>query len=120
MHCSRNMFSNFLLNFHQVSTGKLKSLVDKFTAVNRVYGLLIVTTLTVDPVLGPVIVPEESRILYCHAIDVALFFLSLSFWSNNIIIACTRSALMKVTKTHNIQLSIDVYRKLSFSSFWLR
>ena len=73
-----------------MSAGKLKSLVDKFTAVNRVYGLLIVTTLTVDPVLGPAIVPLPSRTLYCHSIDVALFFLSLSFWSNNIIIACTR------------------------------
>ena len=74
----------------QMSAGKLKSLVDKFTAVNRVYGLLIVTILTVDPVLGPLMVPFESRTLYCHSIDVALFFLSLSFWSNNIIIACTR------------------------------
>ena len=73
-----------------MSAGKLKSLVDKFTAVNRVYGLLIVTILTVDPVLGPLMVPFESRTLYCHSIDVALFFLSLSFWSNNIVIACTR------------------------------
>ena len=79
----------------QMSAGKLKSLVDKFTAVNRVYGLLIVTTLAVDPVLGPVMVPIASRTLYCHSIDVALFFLSLSFWSNNIIIACTRSTRLE-------------------------
>ena len=54
----------------------------------RLYGLLIVTTLTMDPVLGPVLVPIASRNFYCHAIDIALYFLSLSFWSNNIIIAC--------------------------------
>ena len=78
-----------------MSAGKLKSLVDKFTAVNRVYGLLIVTTLTVDPVLGPAVVPIASRTIYCHSIDVALFFLSLSFWSNNIIIAGTRSTATK-------------------------
>ena len=77
----------------------MKSLVDKFTAVNRVYGLLIVTTLAVDPVLGPVMVPIASRTLYCHSIDVALFFLSLSFWSNNIIIACTRSTRIELRHT---------------------
>ena len=83
------LISSFQI-FTQMCTGKLKSLVDKFTAVNRVYGLLIVTTLTVDPVLGPLMVPVESRTLYCHSIDFALCFLSLNFWSNNIIIACTR------------------------------
>ena len=73
----------------QVSMGKLKSLVNKFLAVNRLHGLVIVPILTLDPVFG-CLVPSDSKNFYCRSIEVVLFYLSLNFWTNSFIIAVIR------------------------------
>ena len=75
----------------QVSMGNLKSLLNKFLAVNRLHGLVIVPILTLDPVFGS-LVPSESKNFYCRSIEVVLFYLSLNFWANNITIALIRSS----------------------------
>ena len=71
--------------------GKLKSLVNKFLAVNRLHGLVIVPILTLDPVFG-CLVPSDSKNFYCRSVEVVLFYLSLNFWANNITIALIRSS----------------------------
>ena len=75
----------------QVSMGKLKSLVNKFLAVNRLHGLVIVPILTLDPIFGS-LVPLDSKNFYCRSVEVVLFYLSLNFWANNITIALIRSS----------------------------
>ena len=75
----------------KVSLGKLKSLVNKFLAVNRLHGLVIVPILTLDPVFGS-LVPLDSKNFYCRSVEVVLFYLSLNFWANNITIALIRSS----------------------------
>ena len=73
----------------KVSMGKLKSLVNKFLAANRLHGLVIVPILTLDPVFG-VLVPVDVKVFYCRSIEVILFYLSLNFWTNSFIIAVIR------------------------------
>ena len=75
----------------KVSLGKLKSMVNKFLAVNRLHGLVIVPILTLDPVFGS-LVPLDSKNFYCRSVEVVLFYLSLNFWANNITIALIRSS----------------------------
>ena len=84
------MFSTRLFVFLQVSMGKLKSMVNKFLAVNRLHGLVIVPILTLDPVFGS-LVASSYKNFYCRSIEVLLFCLSLNFWANNIVIALIRS-----------------------------
>ena len=69
--------------------GKLKSLVNKFLAANRLHGLVIVPILTLDPVFG-FLVPINVKVFYCRSVDVILFYLSLNFWTNSFIIAVIR------------------------------
>ena len=75
----------------KVSLGKLKSMVNKFLAVNRLHGLVIVPILTLDPVFGS-LVSLDSKNFYCRSVEVVLFYLSLNFWANNITIALIRSS----------------------------
>ena len=72
-----------------MSMGKLKSLVNKFLAANRLHGLVIVPILTLDPVFG-FLVPVDFKVFYCRSIEVILFYLSLNFWTNSFIIAVIR------------------------------
>jgi len=84
-----------------VSMGKLKSLVNKFLAANRLHGLVIVPILTLDPVFG-FLVPVDVKVFYCRSIEVILFYLSLNFWTNSFIIAVIRYIFFKFPiKMHN-------------------
>ena len=104
--------------------GRLKSLVNKFLAVNRLHGLVIVPILTLDPVFGSM-VPLDNKNFYCRSIEVILFYLSLNFWANNIVIALVRSANPYPTfilvswpsKFHPIISQMCFYRRYIFFKF---
>jgi hypothetical protein len=68
--------------------GKLRTLVNKFMGLNRVYGIIYVFITIIDR--GVHLAMTDHSNSYCYLIEVSIKFLALGFCMNNIIIALIR------------------------------
>ena len=58
--------------------------------LNRVFGLTYVSIFIFHHIVGTSSVPGDARVFYCYAVDGILFFFTISFWTNNVMIAIVR------------------------------
>jgi hypothetical protein len=70
--------------------GKLKTLVNKFMGLNRVYGIIYVFITIFDRGVDLAPTDPNSQMFYCYFINVYIKFPSLCFCMNNIIMALIR------------------------------
>ena len=94
-----------MFSFIKVSQGSLNTLVNKFMCLNRVYGILFVATeLARSSHLLSVwsVGLDADQALSCSAQQFCVKFMSLCFWTNQIIVALIRYFwVIYPIETHN-------------------
>ena len=79
----------------QVKDGRFDTLVNKFLGLSRLYGLAFVFSMAFDLLFLRKNVLDEEKEFYCSVVLFSRDFLSLCFWSNQLIIALFRSKVHK-------------------------
>jgi hypothetical protein len=79
-----------MIKLIQVKNGRFDTLVNKFMGLCRLYGIIFALVSTIDLGVLRDRTMEEENIWYCSVLVFIRDFLSLCFWSNQIIMAIIR------------------------------